>query len=1306
MRVCRNNRTVKQSIGDKVEYGERTGGGGLSFLIVMAIWILGAPSAWAQPVTLHFEEYPGGTRIDNQYQPLGAHPHFMNDYQPDVTYYRASPIIEAHSNAKSGSTVLVNGYSDLEFHSSATVPLVVWFEQPVSGVGMWLGTRTGMGCSGGVQAKVSIYDGGGALLEEKTATASSAFNTPLELDDTLGRIRKVAIDYGDSLCPEAIDEFAFQSGSGQTVDTTPPQVTITSHTNFQTVAGNSVLLAGTVQENSGILTSVMVNDSNPIPFYPVAGGGGTLFQFSKPLTLHGGSNAITVAAYDGAGNKGKASLTLNQGTPADITLKQFHLTQRGIMQNISCDVDGSGTNKEFVAGKSAVVRIFLDVKTVAGDDTYVSSVELRLYRKEQGVDLLVDTFIGSGTSPFISNFKSPSEMAGIHFYIPGDKLDPAGEYKFEVQAYVGVNPVYPKVTSYCGGPNQDGDYFTFVETKPVRIFIVPVEAANTNPHQSADHVKNYYSQLETLARTFPVRDGYSQPWENRKTGVYFIEGDPLRLCDGSEAMHQQYPQVCEGSGWTWRLTDKDPGGILRRANHFFVYDPNNPSITCGGNPALRNQGGMVTFNGALLTGPLETVNFVPDLGLFRPGSHPEWDDGAGIIKYYVPIDDDHDGQIGPGDLQHFVAEYYDNFSKQWLSDLTYYNHGETYRFFRDQDGNQCQSRDEDGNLTEPQADVVRLWENAGKVAYHAAEKAMDGYYASHPVPAEEKANFASLWFPTVVHPDRRDFNFWGPGSSTGRSNWIRVTYDQTMAHEMGHNVGGLKDTYHQGGCFNPPNRLNAWNAFIGFESVPAANIGNLWDVMDCSRSPEQSIFNKANYDALFDKLKVSTASVGGLQDAGPKLLMAGRITNSGQAENVHIQLSTHLEATVANPFGPYLLRFGAGSAALSEFPFAVDGTIHPPQGVSSWPLPFSPFRVVAPVPGGTEWVELRNQDVLLKKFVKSAKAPTVQLLFPQGGESFGANDEVTIRWTSGDADGDPLVHTLYYSPDGISRWMPIASGVAGNEFRWKLADFPGTTSNSGLIRIVASDGFNTGEHILSAGITVAGKPPQAAIFHPEADQVFLECQPIRVRGMAREPQGQLLFILWYVDDVLVDWSFNLNPVLGPLAPGVHKISLVTFNVTLAAAVSSVSISVLADSDCDGMSDYFEELHGLNPYFAEDARLDPDQDGMSNLEEAWRGTDPDVPELASLTIVVQPAQGGIVKGDGIDCPGVCGKKLNYDVSANLTAGSKPGFAFAGWENCDIAQGESCTAYVYGDRTITAIFEQSFFHLHLPIIFRSQ
>jgi hypothetical protein len=50
-------------------------------------------------------------------------------------------------------------------------------------------------------------------------------------------------------------------------------------------------------------------------------------------------------------------------------------------------------------------------------------------------------------------------------------------------------------------------------------------------------------------------------------------------------------------------------------------------------------------------------------------------------------------------------------------------------------------------------------------------------------------------------------------------------------------------------------------------------------------------------------------------------------------------------------------------------------------------------------------------------------------------------------------------------------------------------------------------------------------------------------------------------------------------------------------------------SVPADTDGDGMPDWWELAYNLNPYSPNDAQMDADGDGMSNLAEFLSGTDP-------------------------------------------------------------------------------------------------
>ena len=59
-------------------------------------------------------------------------------------------------------------------------------------------------------------------------------------------------------------------------------------------------------------------------------------------------------------------------------------------------------------------------------------------------------------------------------------------------------------------------------------------------------------------------------------------------------------------------------------------------------------------------------------------------------------------------------------------------------------------------------------------------------------------------------------------------------------------------------------------------------------------------------------------------------------------------------------------------------------------------------------------------------------------------------------------------------------------------------------------------------------------------------------------------------------------------------------------ISRTAAQSKIST---VDADGDQMPDGWEVQHGLNPQDPSDAALDSDQDGLSNLEEFYNGTDP-------------------------------------------------------------------------------------------------
>jgi Domain of unknown function (DUF4082)/Bacterial Ig-like domain/Divergent InlB B-repeat domain/Protein of unknown function (DUF1036) len=146
-----------------------------------------------------------------------------------------------------------------------------------------------------------------------------------------------------------------------------------------------------------------------------------------------------------------------------------------------------------------------------------------------------------------------------------------------------------------------------------------------------------------------------------------------------------------------------------------------------------------------------------------------------------------------------------------------------------------------------------------------------------------------------------------------------------------------------------------------------------------------------------------------------------------------------------------------------------------------------------------------------------------------------------------------------------------------------------------------------------------------------------------------------------------------------------------------------------DDDNGGAPDDWEREHGFNPLDADDDVQDPDNDGLSNIQELLLGTDPnnsdsdhdglsdsdDPAPLSSFTLTVSKIGSGSGRITssvaGIDCGIDCSE--NYPSDGNslvtLSANADSNAAFRGWSGA-CSGSDTCTITMSDHQEITATF----------------
>jgi len=392
---------------------------------------------------------------------------------------------------------------------------------------------------------------------------------------------------------------------------------------------------------------------------------------------------------------------------------------------------------------------------------------------------------------------------------------------------------------------------------------------------------------------------------------------------------------------------------------------------------------------------------------------------------------------------------------------------------------------------------------------------------------------------------------------------------ETAAQEVGHNHGRRHAPSGPAantdpGYPNPSGLLDEWGVDVGrMQLYPPTSS---FDYMGYGGSEGNSWTSAYTYRAMASAIQSVAYLPGGgvlarparLQEATAEFFVGGGFISPTAVEVRQGFYRATLPVTASDGLfsGPYTVEMlDAAGQTLYARGFSL------PELSNSEPEAGGGFQLFLPWKDGTTTVAFQYNGAEIGRVTRSSSAPDVKVTSPVGGEHWGANEEQTVSWAAADPDGDPLMYSVQYSPDKGQTWLTLGANLTDTGIKVNTAHVAG--GQAALVRVFATDGFNTTSATSPGTFTVDGHAPEVYIGSPDDGLTLTQGDPLVLHAYGTDVEDGPL------PEGSFEWASSADGALGggdlivtdSLSVGAHDITVTGQDAQGNTATYSVKLTV-------------------------------------------------------------------------------------------------------------------------------------------------